>query len=302
MSRPRVLVTGAPGMLGHALCPALASSSDVIRISKTGREDSASCDLSSLNDLSLCFDRHRPDVVINTAAYSDVDGCERNPELAYASNAVAVKNLSTLCGRSGAALIHISTDYVFSGSNSSPYRETDATGPVNIYGLSKLIGESYAHQCQAPCAIVRTSWLFGPGNPLTFVNAIAARLKTDQEVAVLDDQTDAPTYTVDLSAALILVMERLLSQRGGKKYTGAAEVYHVCNSGATTRYDMTVKIKEFLGLEKVNVLKTEHSQIKGRLAVRPPYAVMSNQLFEKTFGITLRRWEDSLREYLQETR
>jgi dTDP-4-dehydrorhamnose reductase len=296
-SRLNVLVTGASGMLGRVLCRQLSSVYDVTGISKSGREGTQGCDISDPAGLALFFEKNNPDLVINTAAYSDVDGCERDPKLAFESNAIAVKNLAELCGRRGTALIHISTDYVFDGLKNSPYLETDTPGPVNIYGLSKLLGEYYAGRCLSPCAIVRTSWLFGPGNAANFVNAIAALLKKEKQVSVLDDQTDAPTYTEDLSAALIRIAERLLLP-GRRNKNVPAEIYQICNSGSTTRYEMTVKIKEFLGLGGVKVLKTDRACVKGRLAVRPPYAVMSCRLFESSYGVSMRPWQESLREYL----
>ena len=293
--RSKILVTGASGMLGRVLCRQLVPFYEVVGISKTGREGTIACDISNAPALSSFFEANKPDLVINLAAYSDVDGCERDPKLAHDSNSLAVKYLADICGRRGVPLIHVSTDYVFDGRRKMPYTEADPTGPVNIYGLTKLEGEFYASRCQSSSVIVRTSWLFGPGNPANFVNAITACLRKESAVEVLDDQIDAPTGAADLSMAIQKIIERLLSLKGKK---AACEIYHICNSGSTTRYDMTVKIKEILGLKQVKVLKAGRDSIKGRLAVRPAYVVMSNRHFEKTFGVTLRPWEESLREYL----
>ncbi len=189
-------------------------------------------------------------------------------------------------------LVHVSTDYVFDGEKKSPYIETDATAPTNIYGLTKLEGEYYAAHSGAIAAIVRTSWLFGHGNDANFVNAIAARLKKEKTIAVLDDQIDAPTYAEDLSLALCAIGQRLL-----EKPSPVAEIYHVCNSGQTTRYEMTVAMKEILKLP-VEVSVTDRSEIKGRIAIRAPYLAMSNRKFTGAFSMPLRPWRDSLKEYL----
>lgn len=284
-------MTGASGMFGRAFCRQAASANVIIGLSQTGREGTTACDLSDAKALAALWFSEKPDLVVNTAAYSDVDGCERDPARARAANALGVKNLADLCGKAGAPLVHVSTDYVFDGLKSSPYVEEDAVAPVNIYGLTKLEGEYHASRCKAPSAVVRTSWLFGPGNDANFVNALAARLKKENTVSVLDDQTDAPTYVEDLGLAIQAISERLIEKGGG------AEVYHVCNSGSATRHEMTVAMKEILGLG-TEVKVTDRSQIKGRLAVRPPYVVMSNRRFVETFSMPLRPWRDSLKEYL----
>ncbi len=235
--------------------------------------------------------------MINAAAYSNVDGCEKDPKLAHESNALAVKYLAAHCGRFGVPLIHVSTDYVFDGRKNSPYVESDGTAPVNIYGLTKLEGEYYAARCQSPSAIVRTSWLFGPGTSVNFVSAILERLKKENAVGVLDDQTDAPTYVADLVDAIQKIGERLLSGPGARK---SGEIYHVCNSGSATRLEMTLKMKEILNLRDVKVSRTDPGTIQGRLAVRPVYAVMSNRHYQQSFGVKLRSWQDSLAEYLKQ--
>ncbi len=292
----KVLVTGGSGMLGRELLRLLKKNGrSAIGVSRSGRSADLTCELSDSKTVSNLFAAQKPRVVINTAAYSDVDGCERDPELAHRSNAVAVKNLAEACSASGAVFVHVSTDYVFDGRKRSPYVEEDATGPVNVYGLTKLTGEVYAAACKTPSATVRTSWLFGPDNPKNFVNAIVERLKREDVVAVLDDQQDSPTSVRDLSEALLRIAEKLLKS-GAAGHT----VYHVCNAGGTTRYDMATKIRDILGLKKVRVERAERKQIAGRLAIRPAYAVMSTRRYEKELSCKLRGWEESLREYLLE--
>ena len=295
----KILVTGASGMLGRALRHLLSSRNELTGVSKSGRDGIQACDLSKSEEITQVFEAKKPDLVINAAAYSDVDGCERDPGKAHEANALAVKYLSGLCGRSGIAFIHISTDYVFDGQKNSPYAENDTTNPINIYGLTKLEGEYYAARCESPSAIVRTSWLFGAGNPVNFVNAIAERMKKESVISVLDDQTDAPTSVADLSEAISRIAQRLLSPSRGRDEKESAELYHVCNSGFSTRYGMALKMKEIMGLKQVQVLRAERKSVRGPLAaLRPPYAVMSNRHFEQVFGIKLRSSEESLKEYL----
>ena len=289
------MITGASGMLGRVLSRRFSSENEVVGVSKTGRDKTVACDISADKEITVLFQTTKPDLVLNAAAYSDVDGCERDPELAYACNALAVKYLAALCGACGVPMVHVSTDYVFDGRKNTPYVETDSTDPVNIYGVSKLGGEFYAAQEKSPTVIVRTSWLFGPENPANFVNAILGRLKKDAVVSVLDDQTDAPTYVGDLCLAIEKIAARLCST---KEKPLKSKIYHVCNAGSTTRYDMTLEIKKILCLDKVQVVKAERESIQGRLAMRPPYAVMSSRYFEESFGMKLRPWQESLREYL----
>ncbi len=298
MDSARVLLTGASGMLGKVLAKRLVSSYEVVGVSKSGRAGTTACDLGDRTQVRDLFKAGRYALVIHAAAYSDVDGCEKDPGMAHASNALSTKNLAEECAAFKTPFIYVSTDYVFDGRKSAAYIETDKTFPVNIYGLTKLEGEFYAKNIPAVSAIVRTSWLFGPDNPNNFVNAVITRLKVQKIARVLDDQEDCPTYVADLSDALQKIGEYMISLV--KKTPDAAwhEVFHVCNRGGTTRYALTLKIKELLGWSDTKVEKLEDSQIPNRIAVRPAYAVMSARHYEEFFKTNLRPWEESLKEYL----
>lgn len=295
---PAILVTGSTGMLGRALQKTLGPSYALLGVSKRGLEGSAACDLSDETSTRGFLEKHPVDLLIHTAAYSDVDGCERDPKLAYDSNALAPKVLSKLCSEKKIPWIHVSTDYVFDGRKRSPdmYAENDPTAPSSIYGMTKWIGEFYAAHSASPCVIVRTSWLFGPGNPKTFVNWVSGRLKTEGAVAVLDNQTTAPTSVKDLSEALARIAGSLL----GPKTPHANRIFHVCNRGGTTHLGIAQFIREKLGLGNAKVETTDKSRLPGRLAIRPVYSVMDPENFEKSFGMKMRSWKDALREYLQE--
>jgi dTDP-4-dehydrorhamnose reductase len=295
----RVLVTGGSGMLGRVLVRHLAPRYEVTSLSRSGRDGSLVCDLRFSGEVAKVFDAQNFGLVIHTAAYSDVDGCERDPKLAHESNAVATKNLATECGKRVIPLVHVSTDYVFDGLKNSPYLETDPVGPVNIYGLTKLEAEYHVKRLARCSAVVRTSWIFGPDNPSSFVNAIAAKLKTEKVVRVLDDQEDSPTSAKDLAEALTRIGEYAVDLLKKNPNAQWHEIFQVCNTGSTTRFGMTEKIRDYLGLRGVEVQKIERHEIKGRLAVRPPYGVMSTRHYEDFFKDRLRPWEASLKEYVE---
>ena len=286
-------------MLGKAFLGRFSKEHDLTGVSRSGKDGNLLCDLSRKEDVERLFrDSSSFDLAIHTAAASDVDGCERDPKLAYESNALTTKILAEICGQKKIPFIYVSTDYVFNGDSKRPYEENDIPCPVNIYGMTKLAGECFTKEHCAVSAIVRTSWLFGAGNPNNFVTAITQKLLHERVVRVLDDQEDSPTYVKDLAEALERIGRRLASL--GRVGSGAAhsEIFQVCNSGSATRYAMTLKIKEFLKLKNAAVEKIDKKDLKNRLAIRPAYAVMSTKRYEASFGVRLRGWEASLKEYL----
>ena len=282
-------------MLGKAFRARFFKQHDLTAVSKSGKDGNLPCNLSRQGDVEKLFAGPDSfDLVIHTAAFSDVDGCERDPKSAYESNALATKILAEICGQKKIPFIYVSTDYVFNGDAGRPYEESDIPCPVNIYGMTKLAGEYFTKEYCDISAIVRTSWLFGDGNPNNFVNAITQKLLHERVVRVLDDQEDSPTYVKDLAEALERIGFRLASQG----QAGHRETYQVCNAGSTTRHAMTVKIKEFLKLKNVAVERADKKDVKNRLAIRPAYAVMSTKHYEASFGVRLRGWEASLKEYI----
>lgn len=293
----KILVTGATGMLGQTLVRRLNTASHIIRVSHAKAEGCHAVSLEDKATVEKLAAETSADLVIHTAAYSDVDGCEKNPALAYASNTEGTKNLLHAFGGRKVPFIYVSTDYVFSGKKKTPYGETDPTFPVNVYGVTKLLGEEATKDYPGPVAIVRTSWLFGDGNPRTFVNAIRQRLTKEKVVRVLEDQMDAPTSVEDLSEALIAIGQRL-GERARSSSAGR-EIFHFCNQGGTTRLEMTRFIREKLGLKSVSVEPLDRGAIEGRLAVRPVYTVMSTSHYEEVFHRPIRTWQESLAEYLK---
>lgn len=239
------------------------------------------------------------DLVLNAAAYSDVDGCERDPERAHASNALLARHLAVQCQKRKIPNIYVSTDYVFDGLKKNLYVEKDPVNPVNIYGMTKLEGEANTRAHAWVSAIVRTSWLFGPGNPRNFVNQIVGRLGNEAGVNVLDDQKDSPTYVKDLAVALEKVAQRLFKLAGRPLKGPVCETYHVCNRGVATRLEMASRIRRTMRVRDKFVKRADPGQVQGRLALRPAFASMSPALYEKTFKTTMRPWQEALAEYLK---
>ena len=297
----RVLVTGGSGMLGRVLLKAYSNGAEVIGVSRSGSDKTRVCDLSDEEQINKLFLSEPFDLVIHTAAYSDVDGCERDPKLAHACNALSTKYLAKACGQKNTPFIYVSTDYVFDGNKSMPYAETDVTCPVNIYGMTKLEGEYHTRSYASVSATVRTSWLFGAGNPNNFVNAITDRLNKESEVRVLADQVDSPTYVNDLAAALRKISDRLILSVKMDPQKRVHDTFQVCNAGKTTRFEMAKMIKELLKLKNVRVERLDKMSDENRPARRPLSPVMSTRRFETMFETKLRAWEDSLKEYIKGT-
>ena len=291
-----VLLTGASGLLGQALIGRFRDRK-VLGISRSGKNGTRVCDLTQETSTRRLFENHDFSLVIHTAAYSDVDGCERNPRLAHESNCLATRLLASECGRRFVPLVVVSTDYVFDGQKKTPYQASDLPCPVNIYGMTKLAGEFEATRLAPLLAIVRTSWLFGPSNPDNFVNKMLSRLKSETLVRVLDDQVDAPTYVEDLAIAIEKIGYRWLGL-AKKKRAQFQEVFQVCNRGIATRLLMTLKMRDWLGLKGVRVERIDPNELKGRTALRPKRPVMSAKKYETFFHCRLRNWQESLKEYV----
>ncbi len=288
-----ILITGASGILGSALMRRLGKRAR--GVSRSGRGGAETADLSRAADVARLF-ADEPVLVVNAAAFSDVDGCERDAAQAWASNAESVKNLAVECSRRGVPFLHVSTNYVFDGRKERPYAEDDAASPVQIYGLTKLAGEHYALACSAPTAVVRTSWLFGEGNSKNFVAAIGEQLKREPVVRVLDDQVDAPTHVEDLTDALERVAAALEAARSGaRRYR---EIFQVCNAGTGTRLEMARVMKESSG-SPARVERLDASELKGRVAIRPAYGAMSPAKYEAAFGVRMRDWREALAEFVR---
>lgn len=279
--RGRVLIVGAHGMLGQDLVKVLESSFEVVAL---GRDE---LDVSLYNNVKKVLKEVSPQVVINAAGYTDVDACERKSRLAFAVNGEGAKNLARAASVLKAKLVYISTDYVFDGKKESPYSEEDQPNPLNVYGESKLMGERYVQKFADDYLIVRTQWLFGPGGK-NFVDTILDLSQNRERIEVVDDQVGSPTYTMDLSRAILSLLEKDLWG-----------VFHVSNSGSCSWYEFAKEILTQVGRDTVQLIPISSADLT-RPARRPLYSVLSNEKLRKEAGVAMRPWQEALKDYLRE--
>lgn len=279
----RILVTGASGMLGHALIPVLEKDHEVFGLTRTD------CDLCDENTVRKIFLRQKPDTVVHLAAFTNVDGCELDPEKAKAWNEFATLNVAKAARDIDAALLYTSTDYVFDGQATRPYSEDARTNPLSVYGKTKLMGEKYVQGMVERSFIVRTSWLYGTGGK-NFVSTILGIALEKSELRVVNDQRGSPTYARHLAEKLAeLVM------------TSDYGIYHVTGSGDCTWFEFARKVFDLHGLQETRVFPISTSQCN-RPAPRPAYSVLANQRLGSLGMGLLPHWEDGLDNYLAEIR
>ena len=276
----KILITGANGLLGHELS-SLLKDHTLILLSHS------QLDISNSESVNKQIDSSSPDIIINSAAYTQVDACETNYDLAFQSNAIGPKNLAIKCKQLGIPLIHISTDYVFEGNEkkNSPLVENDKLGPKTVYGKTKLEGEKMVQENCEKYFILRTAWLYGEGK--NFVKTMLSLSKKNKELKVVNDQIGSPTYAKDLAKAIKEIIEKKSDKYG---------IYHVTNKGEVSWYEFAKKIFEIKNIEiKVNPCTSEEFP---RPAPRPHYSVLSNQKWIDAGFTPMRDYEEALNEYL----
>jgi len=274
----RVTVFGASGLLGKVLIRDW-SQDEVAGLS------SGDVDIRDADKVSQIVGRTRPDWIVVTAAYTDVDGCETNKDMAFSVNRDAVVNVAEAAKQVGARLLFLSSDYVFDGKKASPYETGDARNPQSIYGCSKAEAEVRLLNVLPEVCIVRTSWLFGVGGkcfPDTILKLAASRPALD----VVEDQRGSPTYTVDLATAIIQLCRK-----------GAQGILHVTNSGDCTWFEFARAIIKGAGLD--TEVRPVSTQQMSRPAQRPAYSVLSGRSL-LPYGIAMPSWQDALQRYLHE--
>ncbi len=255
--RSQVMVIGSAGMFGSELIRRLPDSVEVLAF------DHARLDITDRGSLDRAIAKLQPEWIINAAAYTDVDRAESKSALAFAVNGTAVGDLACAASANGAKLIHISTDYVFSGEQCDPYSEDDPTAPINVYGASKLAGERAIAESGLESAwILRTSWLYGPRGAC-FPRTIARLAVEREELTVVDDQRGAPTLTSDLADALIALV------RFDGAPAGDPGIYHVAGRGECTWYDFAVAIVEELRARGAPVTVREIRPVPTSASPRP---------------------------------
>jgi dTDP-4-dehydrorhamnose reductase len=271
----RIVITGALGQLGRALQNALARN-DLVLI------DVPDWDITDPQSVPRMADL-KPEVVIHCAAMTDVEGCVNNPDLAYLVNAFGTQNVALACQRVGAAMIHISTNEVFDGTASQPYREFDPQHPVNPYGASKLAAEQIAARLVSKLYIVRTSWLFTAGGN-NFVRKVIAAADKHGRLRVVTDEVANPTYAPDLADAIARLIQ-----------TDHYGSYHLVNEGYCSRYEFALEIMKQSGRESIPVVPITTDQFQ-RASTPPPFAPLRNTV-GAALGITLRPWQETLVDY-----
>ncbi len=294
----RVLITGSSGMLGTALCRLLQSEHnnvtgiDLKRPTRAGKPDKfIKCDITNYDRVIKAIKSAKPDVVIHSAAYTDVDGCETNPGRAENVNALGTRHVAEAAHEAGARIIYISTDFVFDGRKKKPYKESDTPEPVNIYGRSKLDGERHVTEiCRDRYIIARTSWIFGDGGK-NFVDTIVNKAKTQKEIRVVSDQFGSPTYAVDLAGAI----KKMAGLMGKQKDLHG--IFHITNSDNCSWYKFAQKSLQMANIYEVNLIPIMSGELE-RPAERPMMSILDNSRFIKLTGRPMRSWAKALDEYI----
>lgn len=289
----KILITGSAGQLGSELKKILEQ-----KYCKLGKidlfkqpieiiaADRTLLDISNLNMVEGFFENNRFDVVVNCAAFTDVDGCEKNPEIAFAINASGVKNLAVCAEKQNAKLVQISTDYVFDGEKSMPYTENDECNPINIYGESKLLGENNAIEYCRRTIIIRTAWLYGKSRN-NFVKTMITLMKNKKKINVVSDKIGSPTSCTDLAFHIL----RLLTADG-------SGIYNCAGKGCCSRYDLAKKITEFTHAD-CEIIPCSSAEFP-TIARRPKYSCLENARLSETFGDKTRYWQDALLDFIEQ--
>lgn len=272
----RLAITGAEGQLGRSLRQVFADEEMLLL-------DLPQWDITSEETVAFLL-RWAPHLVIHAAAMTDVDGCERDQDLAFSVNGQGTENVALACQRCKATMVYISTDYVFDGTKDEPYLESDEPHPINVYGASKLEGERQVQRLLKEYYIVRTAWLYGPGGK-NFVEKVLQLAEERSELHYVVTEVGSPTYSRDLAEGLSRLVRH--PQYG---------IYHLANEGSCSRYEFA---KAILELGERGEFPLHPAESYPRLAKPPPHAILANVRASK-LGIRLRPWQEALIAYFQE--
>ena len=296
-----ILVTGKDGQVGFELLRSLAGLGQMIAVARQ------QMDLSDPDAIRRVVRETKPDLIVNAAAYTAVDRAESEPEQAQAVNRTAPGILAEEAKRLGAALIHYSTDYVFDGAKDSPYTEDDKPRPINVYGRTKLEGERAIQAVGGPHLILRTSWIYGArGN--NFLLTILRLARERDELAIVDDQIGAPTWSRALAQATCDILKRLGYGRPGfdEACVERGGLYHLSAAGQTSWYGFAAAIlahaasarpgQSTIALDRVPMLKAIPTAEYPLPARRPRYSALANAKLQRAFGLAIPDWETSLTE------
>ena len=292
----KIMITGQKGQLGTEIQKQLRLGKseigpipDALKGAEVAAVDLPQLDISRLTDTVAFVEQFHPDIVINCAAYTNVDGCEVNHDTAFQANAVGPRNLAIACEKVGAKLVHVSTDYVFSGRENGgiPLDEAAATGPISAYGTTKLLGEKYVEQFCSRAFIVRTAWLYSYYGK-NFVKTIYNAAKKTGKLQVVNDQMGNPTNAVDLAHVLLMLS---CTQEYG--------VYHCTGEGICSWYDFAAAIVFEGGVDAsvAPVTSIQYKEMHPESADRPAWSALDNRMLRCTVGNPVRPWQEALHEF-----
>ena len=276
----KILIVGSRGMLGTDLMETFS------RAYETTGTDLPELDITQLEQCHARLNELRPDVIINSAAFTQVDACESRQEEAFLANGHGAGNLAKAAASTGALLVYYSTDYVFDGQKQGAYVEEDTPNPQSIYGKSKLMGESLTREHCPNHLILRTSWLFGR-NGSNFIRTILSAARNGNPLRVVNDQRGSPTYSKDLAAHTRMMIE-----------AGCRSTYHVTNSGSCTWFELAAQALECAAIRTVPIAPVSTSEFP-RPAPRPANSILANARLVRVGFSLLRPWQDAVREYVK---
>ncbi|WP_017210827.1 dTDP-4-dehydrorhamnose reductase [Clostridium beijerinckii] len=287
----KILITGSKGQLGNELLDIIKSGkaeigevSEAIKKSEVIALDIDELDITNLEQVKSKINDLKPDVIINCAAATNVDGCESNEDLAFKVNSIGPRNLAIASEEVGAKLVQVSTDYVFSGVGNKPLTEYDLTAPYSVYGKTKLLGENYVKEFSSKYFIVRTAWLYGYVGH-NFVYTMRRLGKEKECITVVNDQRGNPTHANDLAYHILKLIQ-----------TEEYGVYHCTGKGECTWYDFAKMIIELSG-EKCEVKPCTSEEYKTP-AKRPEYSSLDNMMLRCTVGDEMRDWKDAIKSFI----
>jgi len=284
----KVLLTGSKGMLAKEFISECRNRKDYTIIAP----DEEECNITDISSIKKAVNGINPQILINCAAYTDVDACEVNKEKVFSINGEGLKNLIQVCKENDILLVHFSTDFVFDGRKKSPYTEEDKPNPISIYGASKFLGEQYLLNSDIRFFLIRTSWMYGNGGK-NFVKAIINKAAAQSEISVVVDQVGNPTWTRDIAEVTL----RLLK-------TEQYGIYNYSNEGDCSWYEFACEIAKILQnsgnkFQNARIIPIKSAQLK-RAAKRPAYSALSKSKIKTVTGIEIPHWRESLRKFLIE--
>ena len=280
MQSKRILVTGANGQLGSEMRKLGAVSPNEYIFT-----DVAELDITDKAAVMAFAEQTKIDVIVNCAAYTNVDKAEDDEAIAELINATAVRNLAEAAKAQDATLFHVSTDYVFGAEGNTPRSEDMPTNPLGVYGTTKLHGEQAIQEVGAKAIIIRTAWLYSEfGN--NFLKTMLRLTKEKESLNVVFDQVGTPTYAGDLALVIFSIIE-------GNIYIGNEGTYHFSNEGVCSWYDFATEIAIAAGHESCNIQPCHSSEFPSKVT-RPPYSVLDKTKIKQTFGVDIPHWRDSM--------